>query len=134
MRHIFFLSMLVLFGCKQAPTDAIGVSFGHEFTLKVGQQAVLDGEQLTIVFEKVLDDSRCPTGSICVWEGNARVAIKLLKSGDGGKNLELNTTVQPKKDSFLHYEVGLKRLDPYPSTEELLDTKNYRASFIVSKM
>jgi hypothetical protein len=38
------------------------VKLGQEFTLSIGQNAAITGENLTIKFAEVISDSRCPQG------------------------------------------------------------------------
>ncbi len=65
MRRLFLIGvamlslMLVLIpACKASVTAAPG----QEFQLKVGQTASISGEDLTLKFVRVSEDSRCPTG------------------------------------------------------------------------
>ena len=53
--------------------DPTGPGLDDEFTIRYGHSVTLARENLAITFKSVLEDSRCPTGAECVWEGNARV-------------------------------------------------------------
>ena len=57
----------------EAPLAAAGanVSLGQPFELRVGRSATVAGEGLTVSFEAVSSDSRCPTGVQCVWAPEA---------------------------------------------------------------
>ena len=50
-----------------------------ERTLALGEETNLGG--MVIAFSEVLEDSRCPTGTQCFWEGRARLLVEM--SGDG---------------------------------------------------
>ncbi len=76
MKRVFIFSFLAvsllstLLFCSCAAGD-IAASLGQEFTLPVGQKAVLEDGQLTIKFVEVIDDGRCPMGVECPWIGEA---------------------------------------------------------------
>lgn len=61
------------------------VTLGEPFELQVGEVAVLRDQQLSIRFLSVLEDSRCPTGSLilCIWAGRVRLRLAVAPlSGD----------------------------------------------------
>ncbi len=114
------------------PCDKKGVALNKEFDVKVGQEVTVEGENLKISFGSVGEDSRCPEGVNCIWAGNAKIAVRLQK-GKSTASLELNTGVDPKRSSYLGYEVGLVALRPYPKMNTTIDNKGYVATLIVSK-
>ena len=60
--------------------SAAPVPLGREFTLEVGQSALVDDSGLRVTLLGVADDSRCPTDVQCVWEGDARVAVAVAST------------------------------------------------------
>jgi hypothetical protein len=64
-------------------SDGIAVRPGLDepFDLRVGQTAELDaatpGGPFRVTFLGVTDDGRCGEDVVCVWEGDARVALRL---------------------------------------------------------
>ncbi|NBO38183.1 hypothetical protein EBU99_06340 [bacterium] len=50
----------------------------------------VNGQQVDVTFEKVLEDSRCPRDVVCVWEGQARLQFKINVPA-----LNLTKTVTP---------------------------------------
>jgi hypothetical protein len=53
------LAVLLAPACKPGK---LAVGLGQEFQLSPGQQASITGEDLSIEFVRVTEDSRCPTG------------------------------------------------------------------------
>ncbi|HEX8691911.1 MAG TPA: hypothetical protein VF746_05810 [Longimicrobium sp.] len=103
------------------------------FTLRTGQTAVVSGEGLSVRFESVPSDSRCPTGVQCIWAGNAVVRVVLSKDGKAA-GFELNTNLEPRTASYLNYEIELLQLDPYPTAKGgAISQSQYRATFVVRK-
>lgn len=56
-------------------------ALGKLFKVKLGEVAHLENENLTISITEILEDSRCPVGTNCVWEGQVRAAIKVEIEG-----------------------------------------------------
>ena len=54
--------LLSLNGCNGTPTG-IEAALGEEFSLPIGQEVRITGENLRVKFVDVIDDSRCPEGS-----------------------------------------------------------------------
>lgn len=65
----------------QANTPYAPLRGGTSKKIALGATARFDvnGQQVDVTFEKVLEDSRCPKNVVCVWEGLAKVqfAIKV---------------------------------------------------------
>ena len=108
------------------------VSLDQPFTLRVGRSATVAGEGLTVSFEAVPSDSRCPTGVQCVWAGNAVVQVVLSKDGKAF-GAELNTSLEPTSVDYLNYNIRLVSLAPYPSSTNPSPQSQYRATFVVTR-
>jgi hypothetical protein len=121
----------------QAPESAraaasANVTLGQPFELRVGRSATVAGEGLTVSFQGVPSDSRCPTSVQCVWAGDAVVQVVLSKDGKAF-GAELHTTLEPKSVDYLNYNVELVSLAPYPSSTNPIAQSQYRATFVVTK-
>ncbi|HLL76952.1 MAG TPA: hypothetical protein VK421_16980 [Pyrinomonadaceae bacterium] len=110
------------------------VKVGEEFKLGVGRSAALKGGGLEVEFVSVVEDSRCPRGAECIWEGNARISLRLKRPRESPAEIELNTNLEPQRSSCLGYEVRLIGLSPYPVANEALDKKRYVAALEVRKL
>ena len=75
--------------------------------MQVGDTVTIDGEALSLTYDRLLEDSRCPEDVQCVWAGNARIALTAGKVGSATGRLELNTTSEPKSASYEGYVVTL---------------------------
>ena len=74
-----------LVGCQlnqKADADPAAYTVNEAFGLGGGSEAVIQGENLRLRFDDVLEDSRCPKGVECFWTGQARIAIRVLQAGD----------------------------------------------------
>jgi hypothetical protein len=132
MRRLFLLlPMLAACASNPALAPAPRVNLGEEFTLGLGQGASLDGTPYHVMFQKVIEDSRCAQGMTCVWEGNAKVEIVLMKD-DTGFQLELNTSPRiPTAKNGSGLVVELRRLEPLPQAGA--QTEGYTATLFARK-
>ena len=81
---------------------------------------------LTIRFNSVLEDSRCPTGVQCAWEGNAEILLEL--SGGSLETVHLNTGgMFPRTEIYNGYTITLQDLKPYPAEGMHIDESRYTA-------
>lgn len=88
---------------------------GSEVILELGKSAQLDGTGITVTFTSV-EDSRCPTGAQCIWEGNGHVALEVRSAGGAPTTGELNTHPSYPNDlTYRYVRLALAELDPYPT-------------------
>ncbi|WP_111511379.1 hypothetical protein [Mycobacterium kyogaense] len=101
-----------------------------------GQQAGVAGSAVTVRFERVLEDSRCPALVDCVWAGQARIALVVESAGTPPQTIELSTypaseTTGPTAQVGGH-SVALRALDPYPrSPQDAIALQDYRATVAI---
>jgi len=117
----------------QQPRKAEVIRLDQEFELKINQEAAIEGEGLAVVFESVLEDSRCPEGVDCIWSGNAKIRIRSSKQKHATASIELNTNVGPKSSSYLGYEIKLVELKPRPKADKPVQSNEYKATLIITK-
>jgi len=130
-----FLLVAILTSCTQDPIISGKVSLNEQFTIKEGGQVVIKGEKLSVQFSSVLDESRCPTGVQCVWEGNATISIEVSKKRKKSVRaiLNTNTAIQQNELAYKNYRIKLLGLNPYPRIDEKIEAKDYEAVMIVTK-
>lgn len=127
------LVLASIFGASSRSGGRREVKLGVEFKLGVGKSAAVKGEGLEIKFLSVAEDSRCPRGVDCIWEGNAKVRLRLKRARRPPAEIELNTNTEPQRSAAHGYEIRLTDLSPYPKANEPVDNKSYVASLEVRK-
>jgi len=111
------------------------VSLGLEFTLSVGQNAAVKGENLTIKFIEVTSDSRCPRNVTCIWAGEVSCLIEVTKGTLDSYRLVLTQpglTDQTASQDFDGYEIAF-RVEPYPVAGKQIAQDEYRVVMTVTK-
>jgi hypothetical protein len=88
-----------------------------------------------ICLYSVLNDSRCPEGAECFWEGNAKVRFKFIRSDEQPVFFNLNTNLGFTNDTIVScYKFTLKALYPYPSLKNIILHKVYKAEIEIEKV
>jgi len=110
------------------------VELNKEFSLKINQNAFIRSEFIKI---KLIDisDSRCPKGVQCVWAGEARAEINILKNNQdvGTFNLTLGSGRNDESTiNFDKYSVKLTAVEPYPILNQTIKEKI--ATLLVQKL
>lgn len=112
---------------EQAPVQTAQV--GEPFRLAQGANAVLADGDVIITFERVVEDSRCPTDVMCAWSGMVTVALRVEAAGEEKQMVELGGftdyegLLRPQRaglETVSSAEVGgytveLLAVTPYPS-------------------
>jgi hypothetical protein len=145
MRVVLFACLPLFAACASHPVDTSRppVAEGEEFQLAIGESVGVKGGIFIVEFSNVLEDSRCPMNARCVWEGNARIALKVLEYRRGQtpntldvveKTLELNTSERfPTRGNYGEESKGisieLRRLEPMPVAG--VPTKDFVATLTV---
>ncbi|HJU57087.1 MAG TPA: hypothetical protein VJ715_21050 [Pyrinomonadaceae bacterium] len=129
------LPFLFILTSALAPPAAVpaDVTLDREFELRSGRSVRIEGERLTVTFNRVVEDSRCPQGVQCVWAGNAKVMLRLSKARRRASTMSLNTGLDPKQAAYRGYEVRLVKLDPYPKEGKTIRKRDYVATLVVSR-
>ena len=123
----FLLSLLVcMLSLTTAACGENTVSLGQEFILQVGETANIKGEKLQVKFLEVLEDSRCPKGVTCVWEGRVSCMIEItyLESLHRITLTQPGLTDWPTKESFKQYQISFD-VEPYPEAGKEIPTDGY---------
>ena len=108
------------------------VALGAEFALKAGQAASVADGALIVRFESVSNDSRCPRGVTCIWEGDAVVAIVAHRGNASANRHELHTSGSYAREaSEGPFRIELVKLDPLPAEGTSVDPQGYVATFKV---
>jgi len=88
---------------------------------------------LTLKFDDLLEESRCPIDANCIWAGNAKIKM-YIKNGNIGKNFELNTGAGVTHNVYDKYDFRLQELTPYPASTIPLNKYSYEATIVITRL
>ncbi|MGH7571343.1 MAG: hypothetical protein ACREMK_05815 [Gemmatimonadota bacterium] len=124
-------------GIRQGPGRAERtVDPGAAFEIRVGETVLVAGTHVLIFFDRVLEDSRCPTGVECPWEGNAgaRFELSLDNAELAPQPVVLNTTLAPREAGRFDLRFRITTLRPYPDySGPPIDPADYVAELEISR-
>lgn len=119
--------LVLLAGClntyRTGPVP--GTDENQQVEIPMGQTRTFDEERLAVGFGRVLEDSRCPTGTQCATAGNAEVGLVLQERGEATRVVQLNTARNPRRVSHEGYIVEVVDLRPAPGAAGAPDQDSY---------
>ena len=114
LRLITFCAVLLFTACdKKEKNDTLKIG---EFTeIELGKTVENSDYGLSLSVENI-DDSRCPIGVNCFWEGNAAVEFQLAtKTGECKFTLDTHSPPNFRNDTVIEgVKYQLKNVLPYP--------------------
>lgn len=121
-----------LAACAGQPA-VTGVSLDKPFLLAPGESASVAGEDLTVRFVGVINDSRCPEGAVCIWAGEVSCTLEIT-SGEivNTKVLVQPGSAEPPTTDFGDYRITYD-VQPYPQVGKQIAKEDYRLSLTISK-
>jgi heat shock protein HslJ len=125
--------LLVVPGCNGA-IDEITADLGQQVELKPRETAAINGQPIKVKFSEVVNDSRCPEGAACIWQGEITITVEITYDG----NLYTKTLVQPglsqspAEDYFQEYNLSFN-IQPYPKVGSEIKSADYRLQLTVSR-
>jgi len=119
---------------KPSEQEIAAISPGVPFTLKAGQQAALNVDQVVVSFVNIPEDSRCPSDVTCVWAGQVTAVLRVVVGGQalGDKSLT-QMAGQPVSVAFNGYSLTLSAVNPYPISTTPIKPMDYEATLILSQ-
>lgn len=155
-RLVWVLSLcLFLAGCQLPPgltpsgpsAAPKTVELGEEVELRPGETALLAEPQLRLTFDKVTEESRCPSSVSCVWSGIVNVQMTAVSQsqpsetfvvggatdGEGVITNAIPDSSGPTSWPYGSFVVELKQVTPYPvHTDKPIAPDAYRAIVVIT--
>ncbi|WP_144243845.1 hypothetical protein [Sphingopyxis sp. MWB1] len=114
------LAGILLSACASLPDDPPLPDGSH---VALGQRAYVDGPLIQPV--EVLEDSRCPVGTQCVWPG--RVRVKMLWLRPTGEHKPFEVTLG-ERTQIADGSILLQSVSPEKRTDRSIKPGDYRFS------
>jgi hypothetical protein len=122
--------LLALTGCDESasgPTTPLNT----EFILAPGQSTGISGAPLTVRFNGVSGDSRCPADALCIQGGSADVRITASSEGSPREYVLKTGDMRPVQHDGV--TIALVQLSPYPFSSRTIGPDEYRATLKVTR-
>jgi len=102
-------------------------------SVQINKEKRFAKSKLSVRFIELVEDSRCPTDTNCVWAGNAKIKVEVKKNGRS-QVLTLDTNGPNQTKSAEGYSVRLVGLRPSPRSNIRIDRNGYVATFEAVKL
>lgn len=99
----------------------------------INKEIFLPKSKLYVRFVSLIEDSRCPTDTTCVWAGNAKITVRVSRNGNV-KAIILNTNPKEPVAGFGGYSIKLVRLTPEPRSNIRIDRNRYQATLEIARL
>jgi len=142
MRRLMLAGLAAtLVACESTGTDpiltapAINVTPEALVQLNFGQAIRLTNPDVVLRFVAVPEASRCPINVVCVWIGDARIA--LIASGAVERSFELHfptEQVGASKITLAAYEIEAAALEPAPVDGQARNQNDYRVTLKIRRI
>ena len=79
----------------------------------------ISGDKLTLCFDSLIADSRCPANVVCIWQGTAVAKFSLRKNNEPTSFTLATINMSPnyrKDTTIMGYKIEFVNLSPYPGT------------------
>ena len=104
----------------------------QDVTVKINTEKAVNGG-LKVRFASLVEDSRCPVDTNCVWAGNAKITVRVTKNGRS-KLLTLNSMERGVAPVFAGYRFKLTGLTPDPRSNIRINRNGYEATIEITKV
>ena len=145
-RYILLWMLLVLFfflnllSCRRDniinPSDnhIKRYSSGDTIEISFKETVYIENPDRQITFDSLLEDSRCPYGVMCVWEGNAEISLLLYFNGTETR-YNLNTYKKFQRYTVINnYKILLTGVLPYPEINIPIIIDDYSVKIHIHKL
>lgn len=120
----------IVFGEPISVSKTIHPNLDVPFEIQVGDTAqVSNGTEITILN---VEDSRCPANVLCVWQGEAKISINVIKDSQDLGNFVLSTLEEKTIQTFDSFTIKLVEVQPYPYSNKEITLSDYVVTLVVS--
>jgi len=130
------ISLVVILPHVFAETESASSINETQFQLKVNQTTSLESDNIKVKFLNVTEDSRCPSGVTCVWQGQVKIFVNILENNQDLGDFSLTSRAGDKNlatQVFDGYSIQVVKVEPYPTSGKKISLLDYVATFVISK-
>lgn len=130
----FSAIVFIASGCGGGPCD-VQARLDEEFSLSIGQRALIAGENLAIGFEEVTEDSRCPKEVTCIWAGRVTCMLEITQARSSYRMAltEPGLTDEYSRERYEGYGLSF-HVTPYPEAGKKIPMDAYQLHLTVTKL
>lgn len=127
------LIVFLLFVLAIGVLPATAAGRGETLRVQINKEKRFPKNKLTVRFVELVEDSRCPTDTNCIWAGNAKIKVRVSKNGRSHE-LTLDTNGPKSSATAEGYSIKLVGLTPEPRSNIRINRNGYVATFEAVKL
>jgi hypothetical protein len=124
--------VLALPGCGTPTAPLARIALGQPFWLGSGRTAIMADGALAVRFLRVVEDSRCPQGALCIWAGDVIVELGVTRPADTEVKVQLSAFLDPRSATVSGYRIDLIGVEPVTRSWEAVPASAYRVQLMVT--
>ena len=138
------LVAVMIMGCNQSASNLslnnqnqsenpLSVKLENSFPLRVNQIAQIESEKLELKLLDVKSDSRCPSGTQCIWAGLVEIVIEVARHKHDAELILIDKQgdADSASQTFDGYLIKLIEVAPYPQKNQTIEIEDYTATLVV---
>ncbi len=127
---VLLFCLLAVTACDERVTGPTS-PLNTEFTLAPGETSAIEGTSLSVRFNRITGDNRCPADALCVLGGSADVSVTAISERSTRDHVLRTGDQQPvQHDEFM---LSLVQVSPYPFSARTIGPNEYRVTLKVTR-
>jgi hypothetical protein len=123
---VILLSVLILVSsCEKNDLLDIELRLNDTLTIKAGSTIPDNTRNVSLSFDSLVAECRCPSDVVCIWEGYASVALRFFSENKEQRFVLSTLNFNPLRNDTTISGYTIKLIDvlPYPNTKIHTDPK-----------
>jgi hypothetical protein len=127
---VLLCCLLAVTACDENVTGPTS-RLNSEFTLAPGESMAIEGASLSVRFNRITGDNRCPADALCVLGGSADVSVTAISERATRDHVLRTGDMQPvQHDDFT---IALLQVSPYPFSAQTIAPQDYRVTLRITR-
>lgn len=108
-------------------------SLGEHFELAHGATATCVCDSFSVKFDRVVEDSRCPSDVDCVWAGRIVIELKVVIDGVA-QTVTLSSISEEEQVTVGNYVITMGAVTPHPVSTVVIQPHEYRVDLLIEAL
>lgn len=134
-KHLPIITLLLFTLAFQCDRN-ISFPLNETFQLKMNEMQSNKTLKVMVSPEEVVEDSRCPKNTTCVWAGQVKIKFSLRDASEEARHFVLTLRDDKPVEAMQvvdGYTYQLMAVDPYPVEGSEVANEDYRITLLVRK-
>ena len=127
---VLLFCLLAVTACDERVTGPTS-PLNTEFTLAPGETIAIEGTSLSVRFNRITGDNRCPADALCVLGGSADVSVTAISERSTARSRMRTGDLQPVQHD--EFTLSLVQVSPYPFSARTIGPNEYRVTLKVTR-